>query len=73
MTTEQLQSAIHATPFRPFTLRVADGQQIRVPHPDFIAHRPGGRTAAVFLPDDSTKIVDLLMVTTLDYEQPAAR
>jgi hypothetical protein len=73
VTTEQLQAAIHAVPFLPFVLRVADGQQLRVPHPDFIAHRPGARTAVVWMPDDSIKIVDFLLVGTLDIEQPAPR
>ena len=71
MTTEQLQGAIHAAPFRPFVLRVADGQHLFVPHPDFIAHRPGARTAVVWMPDDSVKVVDLLLVTTLDVAHSA--
>jgi hypothetical protein len=72
MTTEQLQRAIHAVPFQPFVIRVADGQQLRVPHPDFITHAPGTRTAAVSLPDGTIEFIDLLLVTGLVIEQPAA-
>lgn len=71
MTTETLQNAIHATPFKPFTLRFADGRSVLVPHPDFIAHRPGSRTAAVAGPDDGTMHVDLLLVVSLDYPPPS--
>ncbi len=70
MTTEQLQNAIHAVPFCPFVLRLANGEEVRVPHPDFIAHRPAGRTAAVEMPNDTTKIIDLLLVVALDVEHP---
>jgi hypothetical protein len=73
MTTEQLQRAIRATPFRPFTIRVADGQQLNVPHPEFITHAPGTRTAAVSIGDGTIEIIDLLLVTGLvTEEQPAA-
>ncbi len=72
MTTEQLQRAIHAAPFKPIVIRVADGQQLRVPHPDFIAHAPGARMAAVSTPDGIFEIIDLLLVTGLVIERPAA-
>ena len=65
MTTEQLQKAIHAAPFRPFVIHTADSREFLVPHPDFIAHKPGSRTAVVIQPDDSVEIVDLLLVVSL--------
>jgi hypothetical protein len=71
MTTEQLQRAIHSTPFIPFTIRVADGQEIRIPHPDMIMHPPNTRTAAVGLPDGTIEILDLLLITGLVIDQPA--
>lgn len=71
MTTEQFQKAIHAAPFRPFTIRAADGQQVKVPHPDFVAHAPGTRTAVVTFPDGTFEVLDLLLVAGLLFEQPA--
>jgi hypothetical protein len=71
VTTEQLQAAIHATPFHPFVIRMADGQLFSIPHPDFIMHRPGARTAVVWMPDDSIRIIDLLLVTPLEIAQPS--
>jgi hypothetical protein len=70
MTTEQLQGAIHATPFVPFVIKMADGQEFRVPHRDLIMHRPGARTAVVWMPDDSIRILDLLLATTLNFPPP---
>jgi hypothetical protein len=72
MTTELLQRHIHRTPFVPFTLRLADGQELRVPHPDFISHAPGTRTASVALPDGSFEYVDLLLVVGLITDEPIA-
>jgi hypothetical protein len=72
MTTEQLQRTIRATPFAPFVIRAADGQQLRVGHPEMIAHAPGTRVAAVALPDGTIEFVDLLLVVGLVVEQPAA-
>jgi hypothetical protein len=72
MTTEQLQRAIHATLFRPFVLRADDGQQLPVPHPDFIAHPPGTRTVVVTMANGDYEVVDLLLVVGLMFEQPAA-
>ena len=37
------QEVIHAAPFRPFALSMADGTRIDVPHPDFI-RPPSGST-----------------------------
>lgn len=71
MTTETLQRAIHATPFRPFALHLADQRTLHVPHPDFIAHKPGGRIAVVILPDDTPEYVDLLLVVSLAPAAPS--
>ncbi len=72
MTTEQLQRFIHAQPFRPFWIHLADGRKFRVPHPDFIAHKPGSRIAMIALEDlDAGEYIDLLLVVSLAYAEPA--
>jgi hypothetical protein len=44
MKADYIREALHAAPFRPFTLHIADGKSVHVPHADFIAvlasHRP---------------------------------
>jgi hypothetical protein len=73
MTIEQLQLAIHAEPFQPFTLLLADGRQLHVPHPDFISHPPKARTVVVWREDQTaSQIVDLLLVVSLDFAVPAS-
>lgn len=71
MTTEQLQKAIRAQPFRPFELCKADGATVFVRHPEMIAHNPGSRTAVVALEGDDIELVDLLLVTSLRTRDPA--
>jgi hypothetical protein len=63
MTLERIQSLYRAKPFQPFTLVLADGGQVTVKSPEFMAFAPSGRTIAVEEADDSLRIVDLLLVT----------
>ncbi len=72
MTIEQLRTAYRAQPFRPFVLHLADGRQIPVQHPEFIMTVPSGRTVFVVQPDDSSNIIDLLLVTDIEF-QPMAQ
>ena len=65
MTIERIRAQCHLQPFLPFTLHLADGREIPVPHPDFVALGPLGRTLLVYRPDESHHVVDLLLVTDL--------
>ena len=72
MTVEQLRTVYQARPFRPFTLHLADGDKLHVPHADFLSHSPNGRTLIVYGEDDSFSIVDLLLVTWIEVHNGAA-
>lgn len=74
MTTEQFRATLHQLPFRPFTIRMADGQAFHVAHSDFVAQSPSGRTVIVFQPDESYSVLDQLMMTELQVAngQPAS-
>jgi hypothetical protein len=66
MTTEQFRATLHQFPFRPFTIRMADGRAFDVVHRDFVALSPSGRTAIIFVSDESYSILDLLLMSELD-------
>jgi hypothetical protein len=66
MTIDKIRQLYDARPFRPFTLHLADGREIEVEHPEFMARAPSGRTVVIYQPDDSFNIVDLLLVTDLE-------
>lgn len=66
MTTEQIRQAHQAAPFRPFTIRMADGRTFYIRHPDYLFILPGGgRTIIVANDDGSASILDVLLVTEL--------
>jgi hypothetical protein len=67
MTVEQLHTAHRASPFRPFTIRLADGRSFLVKHPDFLSRSPSGRTIIVHHDDDAYSVLDLLLVTELEF------
>ena len=66
MTLEEVRAIVHAAPFQPFNMHLANGSSIRVPHPDFIAIPAVGRTVALYKEGERAHtIVDLLLVTRL--------
>lgn len=66
MTLEQLRSTHHAAPFCPFTIRMADGRQFPIPHPDFLHVFPTGRLAVVWREDGTASILDVYLMTELE-------
>jgi hypothetical protein len=66
MTIEKLRKLYDSRPFQPFIIHLADGRDIPVSHPEFMASAPSGRTITVYLPDDTLEIVDILLVTDLE-------
>ncbi|HEV8604676.1 MAG TPA: hypothetical protein VGQ99_04885 [Tepidisphaeraceae bacterium] len=67
MTSEKLRDMIKAKQFRPFQMNLADGDSVRVVHPEFAILSPSGRTVVAFTPDDHMKIVNLLLVTSIEH------
>jgi hypothetical protein len=68
MTIEKVREASSAGPFQPFVLHLADGRNTTVRHPENLAFSPSGRTIHVYLPDDTSHFVDLLLVTDLEIQ-----
>ena len=59
-----IRDALHKQPFEPFVIRLADGRSLPVPHPDFVAL--GKRRIVVVSRDDSTAMVEPLLIVSLD-------
>lgn len=72
MTLQDFRKLYDAEPFRPFTLHLANGREILVDHPDFVALPRVGRTLVVLTPDDRMHYVDLLLVTNMETATPAS-
>jgi hypothetical protein len=71
MTAEQLRAMRNAHPFKPFTIHLADGRSLGVPHRDFVSQSPGGRTIIVYGADESFSVIDLYLVTELEVQAPS--
>ena len=65
MTTDQFRAMLHQHPFRPFTIRMADGRAFEVAHRDFVAMSPTGRTAIVYEGNENFGVLDLLLMSEL--------
>lgn len=63
-----VRDALHKHPFEPFSIRLADGRSLRVPHPDFVALTP--RRVIVGAADDSWSVIEPLLIVSLDYATP---
>jgi hypothetical protein len=71
MKAEHLREIMHTAPFKQFTIHVADGQPVRVPHPDFIALSGNGRLAIVVSPANESptfRMIDVPLITQLEVE-----
>jgi hypothetical protein len=66
MTADQFQATLHQTPFRPFTIRMADGPSFDVVHRDFVARSPSGRAVIIFGKDEGYRALDLLLMSELE-------
>jgi hypothetical protein len=68
MMSEQVRAAYSAEPFRPFVMHLADGRNTPVHHREFMANSPNGRTAVVYQLDGAFHVIDLLLVTDLEFK-----
>ena len=68
MKADAMRKLVHARPFRPFVVHVADGGGLPVKHEDFVALAPSGREMIVYRHDrpDDYEVVNLRLVTRLE-------
>lgn len=69
MTIEQLRTLHQASPFRPFTIHLADGRSLHVPYREFLSYSPTGRTVIVHGEGEAYNIIDLRLVTRLEVNE----
>ena len=62
----KIRQVLHAQPFQPFWIHLADGGRVPVEHEDFVAVDPAGREMIVYLKNSSHQIMDVMLVTRLE-------
>jgi hypothetical protein len=70
-TTSQIREAIHAQPFRPFLIRLADGRHYEVDHPEFAMIGRDGMDL-LFVADDQG-IHHIYVPLIVEIETPSSR
>ena len=65
MDLQGIRGALRRQPFEPFSLCLADGRELPVPHPEMVAI--GKLRIIVVKPDDSWSVVEPLLIVSLDY------
>ena len=65
MTVEAIRTAVQSRPFRPFSVRLANGLQIQIQSQDYVALHPDGKTFVIFESNGGYRIVDIPLVTDL--------
>jgi hypothetical protein len=63
MVTKALRELWRATPFRPFTIFLADKRKYQVPHPDFLSISPKGTDVIVWDKDGDMHFLSPLLIT----------
>ena len=63
----RIRELLHATPFQPFVIRMADGGEYRIDHPDYVlAAASDVPQVTVEEPDGSQHFLSALLVTSIE-------
>ena len=64
----RIRDLIHAIPFQPFVIHVADGREFRIEHPDFILASSKNQSELVIEEehDDRMHLVSALLITSVE-------
>jgi hypothetical protein len=64
---QRIRDLLHAVPFQPFVIRMADGREYRVDHPDFVlAAASDVPQITLEDPDGSQHYLSALLVTSIE-------
>jgi hypothetical protein len=63
---QRIRNLLHATPFRPFTIHMADGKTYLVDHPDFVLAAPDLPNIHIEEPDGTLHTLSALLVTGVE-------
>ena len=69
----RIREMLHATPFQPFIIRMADGREYRIEHPDFVL-APSTDIPQITIenPDGSHCFLSALLITSVERLAQAA-
>ncbi|MBV9007942.1 MAG: hypothetical protein JO354_02085 [Verrucomicrobia bacterium] len=63
----RIRQLLHATPFQPFVMRMADGREYRIEHPDFVLAASSDIPQITIEEQDGTQhYLSALLVTSIE-------
>ena len=65
MTRQVIQKAMAQKPFRQFSVRLTDGELVKIKGEHTAAVHPKGKTMIIFEEDGGYRIIDLALITEL--------
>ncbi len=72
MDTKTIREAVLRRPFRPFVLRMNDGREFRIPHPEYVAVSRRV-VVAINAEDESGVYLEPILIASMHYLDPATR
>ena len=67
MSLKPLRAALTLKPFRAFWIRMSDGREYRISHPEVIAIVPGDKIVIVGTDDEGFDLLDVLHITSIHH------
>src|SRR5689334_20105922 len=69
----RIRALLRASPFQPFVIRMADGREYRVDHPDFVLASSSDIPQVIIEePDGQTRVLSVLLMTAITQAPVAA-
>ena len=70
----RIRQLLHATPFQPFVIRLADGREYRIDHPEFVLAAASDVPQVIIEdPDGAVHFLSVLLMTSVERVAPAAQ
>jgi len=70
----RIRELLHAAPFHPFVIRLADGREYRIDHPDYVLAASSDVPQVVIEErDGSMHYLSVLLMTSVERVAPAAQ
>jgi hypothetical protein len=73
MNFQKLRQVSRARPFRPFTIHLADGRDLKVSHPELLIFTRDSRTGVLVTAADEIEIFDVPLVTGVSSSRRRAK
>ncbi len=65
MTARAIQELLHAAPFRPFTVHIAEQTPMHVPHSDFAMLSGDKRLLVLTTEDGGLRLIDVVLISSI--------